>query len=158
MTLGEKLAGLRRENNYTQEQLAQILGVSRQAVSRWESNLAYPETEKLIRLARLYRCSTDYLLMDQPRRPQEAAPAAPAISISFPAICYERVSKRRVGALPLWHIRAYLKTGKTPKQRGFFRCAAPFSLAIHQVFLRENDLPSEKIPRCWPYCWFSDTP
>ena len=45
MTLGEKMAKLRKEQNYTQEQLAQLLGVSRQAVSRWESDLAYPETE-----------------------------------------------------------------------------------------------------------------
>ena len=39
MTLGEKLARLRREHNYTQEQLAQLLEVSRQSVSKWESDL-----------------------------------------------------------------------------------------------------------------------
>ena len=59
MTLGEKLAKLRREQNYTQEQLAQLMGVSRQAVSRRESDLAYPETEKLLRLGKLYHCSMD---------------------------------------------------------------------------------------------------
>ena len=40
MTLGEKLAMHRKQNNYTQEQLAELLGVSRQAVSKWESDLA----------------------------------------------------------------------------------------------------------------------
>ena len=50
MTLGEKIAKQRKENNYTQEQLADLLGVSRQSVSKWESDLAYPETDKLIRL------------------------------------------------------------------------------------------------------------
>lgn len=65
MTFGEKLSKLRKENNYTQEQLADILGVSRQSVSKWESNMAYPETEKLIFLAKLFRCSTDYLLNDE---------------------------------------------------------------------------------------------
>ena len=45
MTLGNKLAKLRKENNYTQEQLAELLGVSRQAISKWESDAAYPETE-----------------------------------------------------------------------------------------------------------------
>jgi transcriptional regulator with XRE-family HTH domain len=62
MTLGYKLAKLRKEHNYTQEQLAAVLGVSRQSVSKWESDLAYPETDKLIRLSELFDCSLDYLL------------------------------------------------------------------------------------------------
>lgn len=56
MTLGDKLSKLRKENNYTQEQLAGILGVSRQAISKWESNLTYPETDKLIRMSDLFNC------------------------------------------------------------------------------------------------------
>lgn len=55
MTLGEKLAKLRKENNYTQEQLADIFGVSRQSVSKWESDVAYPETDKLIKLGGIVR-------------------------------------------------------------------------------------------------------
>ena len=50
MTLGEKLSKLRKEYNYTQEQLADILGVSRQSISKWESDIAYPETDKLIKM------------------------------------------------------------------------------------------------------------
>ena len=65
MTLGEKLSKLRKEYNYTQEQLADILGVSRQSVSKWESDLAYPETDKLVRLGRIFGCSMDYLLDDR---------------------------------------------------------------------------------------------
>lgn len=65
MTFGEKLSKLRKENNYTQEQLADMLNVSRQSVSKWESNMAYPETDKIISLARLFECSTDYLLKDE---------------------------------------------------------------------------------------------
>ncbi|MGN1445222.1 MAG: helix-turn-helix domain-containing protein [Eubacteriales bacterium] len=64
MTFGEKLARLRRENNITQDQLAQLLSVSRQSVSKWESGTAFPETDKLIRLADLFHCSLDYLLRD----------------------------------------------------------------------------------------------
>lgn len=62
MTLGDKLSKLRKENNYTQEQLADILGVSRQAISKWESNITYPETDKLIYMSELFNCSLDYLL------------------------------------------------------------------------------------------------
>lgn len=65
MTFGYKLSKLRRENNYTQEQLADILGVSRQAISKWESDAAYPETDKLIRISELFNCSLDYLLREQ---------------------------------------------------------------------------------------------
>ena len=65
MTFGQKLSKLRKENNYTQEQLADILCVSRQSVSKWESDVAYPETEKLISLSRLFNCTVDYLLKDE---------------------------------------------------------------------------------------------
>ena len=64
MTLGEKLSKLRKEYNYTQEQLAEILGVSRQSISKWESDIAFPETEKLIELGKLFKCSMDYLLKE----------------------------------------------------------------------------------------------
>ncbi len=65
MTLGEKIAKQRKELNYTQEQLADILGVSRQSVSKWESDIAYPETDKLIELGKLFDCSMDYLLKEE---------------------------------------------------------------------------------------------
>ena len=64
MTLGEKLSKLRKELNFTQEQLADILGVSRQSISKWESDIAYPETDKLIKMGKLFDCSMDYLLKD----------------------------------------------------------------------------------------------
>lgn len=62
MAIGEKLAAARRRKNYTQEQLAERLQVTRQTVSRWESETAYPETEKLIRLAEILEISLDDLL------------------------------------------------------------------------------------------------
>ena len=64
MTLGEKITKQRKELNYTQEQLADILGVSRQSISKWESDIAYPETDKLIELGKLFDCSMDYLLKE----------------------------------------------------------------------------------------------
>lgn len=65
MTLGEKIVKQRKELNYTQEQLADILGVSRQSISKWESDVAYPETDKLIELGKLFDCSMDYLLKEE---------------------------------------------------------------------------------------------
>ena len=65
MTLGEKIARQRKELNYTQEQLADILGVSRQSIRKWESDIAYPETDKLIELGKLFDCSMDYLLKEE---------------------------------------------------------------------------------------------
>ena len=65
MTLGEKIAKQRKELNYTQEQLADVLGVSRQSISKWESDIAYPETDKLIELGKLFDCSMDYLLKEE---------------------------------------------------------------------------------------------
>lgn len=78
MTFGEKLARLRRENNITQDQLAQLLSVSRQSVSKWESGTAFPETDKLIRLADLFHCSLDYLLRDSQSDSPEGHPDSSA--------------------------------------------------------------------------------
>lgn len=65
MTLGEKITKQRKEWNYTQEQLADHLGVSRQSISKWESDISYPETDKLIELGKLFDCSMDYLLKEE---------------------------------------------------------------------------------------------
>lgn len=65
MTIGEKLTKLRKEQNLTQEQFAEVLKVSRQSVSKWELNIAYPDTEKLIRISKIFSCSLDYLLKDE---------------------------------------------------------------------------------------------
>ena len=62
MSMGARLAQERRNQNLTQEQLAEKLGVTRQAVSRWESDTAYPETDKILRMAALFGVSCDYLL------------------------------------------------------------------------------------------------
>ena len=65
MTAGEKIAKLRKEQNLTQEQFADMLKVSRQSVSKWELDSTYPDTEKLIRISKIFDCSLDYLLKDE---------------------------------------------------------------------------------------------
>ena len=76
MRFGEKLSKLRKEYNYTQEQLADILGVSRQSISKWESDIAYPETDKLIALGELFECSMDYLLKEEITEKSSTLPAS----------------------------------------------------------------------------------
>jgi len=72
MTFGEKLQSLRQKAGMSQDALAEKLGVSRQAVSRWERDETMPETEKVIALADLFGVTTDYLLRSRPE--PEAAP------------------------------------------------------------------------------------
>ena len=71
MTTGEKIATLRKKNNMTQEQMAEVLGVARQSVSRWEMDVAFPETEKLIKLSKLWDCSIDFLLSEETIEPEK---------------------------------------------------------------------------------------
>lgn len=60
--IAERLQKLRKENGYSQEELADALGISRQAVSKWERAESSPDTDNLILLARLYNVSLDQLL------------------------------------------------------------------------------------------------
>ena len=62
MTLGERITGFRKRLGYSQEQLAEKAGVSRQAVSKWEQDGALPELDKLIALCRVFYVSADVLL------------------------------------------------------------------------------------------------
>ena len=79
MELYEKLYELRRASGMSQEELAEKLGVSRQAVSKWESGATQPELQKLIELSKLYSVSVDELLsLEHAKAPQDTAPAAEA--------------------------------------------------------------------------------
>jgi len=73
VTTGSKIQNLRKTQNITQEQLAEYLGVSRQSVSKWESNAAYPETDKMIKMGSLFRVSLDYLLREDYETAEELA-------------------------------------------------------------------------------------
>lgn len=64
MTLGEKIVDLRKKRGLSQEELAISLGVSRQAVSKWEVGDAMPDTDKVIALAEFFGTTTDFLLRD----------------------------------------------------------------------------------------------
>lgn len=77
MILADKIAQLRRQQGWSQEELANRLEVSRQAVSKWESGASIPDLDKILKLSGLFNVTTDYLLKDELEQPDVPA-AAPA--------------------------------------------------------------------------------
>lgn len=67
MTLSEKIICLRRKEGWSQEQLAEKLNVSRQAVSKWEGGQSIPDVDKIIAMATLFHVTTDFLLKEDPQ-------------------------------------------------------------------------------------------
>lgn len=106
MELYEKLYELRRASGMSQEELAEKLGVSRQAVSKWESGATQPELSKLIELSKLYSVSVDELLSLEHAKPeqdaakspvQSNAEKAPAEKLSFRDFCIQH--KKIIGGV-----------------------------------------------------------
>ena len=85
MTFSEKISALRKQKGWSQEELAEKLMVTRQAVSKWESAQSMPDLDKLVQLSEALGVSTDYLLKD------EQAQSAPV-----PAAAEQTVKPRRV--------------------------------------------------------------
>ena len=65
MILADKIIKLRKQQGWSQEQLAEMLNVSRQSVSKWEGGLSIPDLDKIIKMSSLFGVSTDYLLKDE---------------------------------------------------------------------------------------------
>ena len=62
MNIADRIQYLRKQNGYSQEELADKVGVSRQAVSKWESEQSTPDLEKIIVMSELFEVTTDYIL------------------------------------------------------------------------------------------------
>ncbi|HGM3506375.1 TPA: helix-turn-helix domain-containing protein [Clostridioides difficile] len=67
MNFGKNLKRLRKERNLSQEQLSEMLNVSRQAISKWESNKTYPDIENLMLLSNIFNITLDELLLNENR-------------------------------------------------------------------------------------------
>ena len=65
MTIGQKIVMLRNSVGISQEELSEILGVSRQSVSKWEMDQALPQIDKIIQLSDYFSVSTDALIRDK---------------------------------------------------------------------------------------------
>ena len=81
MSLAERITELRKSRGWSQEELAEQLGVSRQSVSKWESESATPDIEKIVKLSEIFGVSTDYLIKGAtgeteatPKNRQESTP------------------------------------------------------------------------------------
>ena len=86
MTFGEKLLFLRKQSGLSQEQIAEKLNVSRQAVSRWEAG-AIPDMENMVKISGFFDCSLDYLMNDSIEKLPEKVTEAPH---------YDVVERRRI--------------------------------------------------------------
>jgi len=87
--IANRLLELRKEKNFSQEELAEKIGVSRQAVSKWERAESSPDTDNLIELARLYEVSLDELLFTTepiPRKIDEDAKPKEYVSVGLGGI------------------------------------------------------------------------
>ena len=74
MTVGQRIAQKRKELGLSQEGLGEQLGVSRQAIYKWESDATLPEIEKLVALSRIFSVSVGWLLGVEEAQPEGAAP------------------------------------------------------------------------------------
>lgn len=74
MSLGERIYKLRVERNLSQGDLADALGVSRQSISKWETNGSVPELDKLVKLSEMFGISLDELVLDKKQTERSAAP------------------------------------------------------------------------------------
>lgn len=104
MTLGERIAYYRKQAGYSQEALAERLGVSRQAISKWETGEATPDAERIVALAAALGISTDTLLLG--REETDTAP-------------YEAETVRQPAPTPEWLNHLPRHIGQLLRQKGY---------------------------------------
>ena len=94
MNLGERIYSLRRKKNLSQGDLADMLEVSRQSVSKWENNTAVPDLQKIIKLGEIFEISVDELIKGEKFQP-EAEPKTEYI------VKHERMENRKIAGIIL---------------------------------------------------------
>lgn len=126
----DKLIQLRREKGYSQEQLADYLNVSRQAVSKWEANQSMPALEKLIQMSDLFGVSVDYLIRENAANEEKNKTVVTTMDDSAvmeqldqlktmvkDSGIYEYKSKKTLFGLPLVHVR-FARNGRPTVAKG----------------------------------------
>ena len=100
MDFQDRLFSLRRQAGLSQDELANLLGVTRQAVQKWEAGTSRPDMDNLVSLAEYFQVSLDYLVTGKEPTP----PPAPTVINNYYHPWYEYKSKRTLFGLPLVHI------------------------------------------------------
>ncbi len=108
MQLSDKIAYLRKKHSMSQEQLADKLDISRQAIYKWEAGISIPELEKIKRLAEIFEVSFDDLLNDERPRFNINIPKPTTSIKNVPCSPLQKTSNKRKGML-------YIKRNRTKK-------------------------------------------
>ena len=144
MTFGENLQFLRKRRGMTQEDLAEQMEVSRQSVSKWESNAAYPEMDAVLRLCGLFHCDMDTLLRgDVSRRFGEDAAAWDKHMNAFAAAMAAGVALVLLGVTLLLFVGEFFGREMTAGVLFFLILTATVTTFIlsgmgHDTFLRQH--------------------
>ena len=114
MALPEKLYTLRKKSGLSQEQLAEALNVSRQAISKWEGGSAMPESDKLLALSNYFGVSLDYLLKDGAPNaaPAEAQEEHRTMRLLSLILCFGGVAALIVDVV--WYMSGIVAAKKEP--------------------------------------------
>lgn len=119
MDFSDKLIQLRKQKGFSQEMLAELLDVSRQAVSKWEAGRAMPDISKLIAMADLFNVSLDELLRDKvPEKELAEGPMVVGPLVAAASLRREYKSKAKLFGIPLVHICFGGRYGPRGKARG----------------------------------------
>lgn len=81
--IAERLQELRRKAGYSQEQVAEKLGLSRQAISKWESGQGKPEIDNIVKLTEIYNVSADYILLGAEKEVTVSVPKKKELSHEY---------------------------------------------------------------------------
>lgn len=94
MILADKIIDLRKKNGWSQEELAEKLGVSRQSISKWEGAQSVPDMNRILAMSRLFGVSTDYLLKDELEAADtpQPAPAEPSDDLPLRQVSMEEAN------------------------------------------------------------------
>ena len=102
MEIYEKILYLRKQQNLSQEALAERLSVSRQAVSKWEAGQSKPDLDNIVSLSNIFQVSADYLIkkdMDEPRPNPPIIPSRFTFTMDWRFLCFFSILLNVVGIL-----------------------------------------------------------